>query len=146
MRLLLKARKLQGKKKIQGLNISIENRKGSVRSGTDPDGNQWKTKMKHPYGYIRGTMGTDGDHVDVFVGPNILSRLAYIVHIKFPDTGQYDEAKVFIGFDNPDDVIKVFNEHYDNPNKFFDSIDEITITQLKEKIFNTEKGQKITGY
>ena len=37
--------KLQGKTNFQGLPISIENRKGSVRTGKDDGGHEWRTKM-----------------------------------------------------------------------------------------------------
>ena len=56
--------KLQGRTKIYGLDISIENKKGSYRSGVDKDGHKWKTYMNYDYGYIRGTVGVDKDHLD----------------------------------------------------------------------------------
>lgn len=56
--------KLQGRTKLYGMDISIENKKGSYRSGVDSDGHKWKCLMHYDYGYIRGTVGTDGDHVD----------------------------------------------------------------------------------
>jgi hypothetical protein len=62
--------KLQGRAKVQGMDISIENKKGSVRSGTDKNGKAWSQKMGWDYGYIRGTVGKDKDHVDCFLGPN----------------------------------------------------------------------------
>lgn len=55
---------LQGRMKFQGMDISIENKAGSIRSGVDADGHEWHTKMIYPYGYIRGTVGVDKDHVD----------------------------------------------------------------------------------
>lgn len=42
----------KGRVRIQGLDIAIENPKGSTRSGTDPDGNRWESTMAHHYGYI----------------------------------------------------------------------------------------------
>ena len=62
--------KLQGRATFRGLNISIENRKGSVRRGVDSDGHEWATKMNYDYGYIRGTEGVDGDHLDCYLGGN----------------------------------------------------------------------------
>ena len=56
--------KLQDRTSWNGLKISIENKKGSVRRGVDKDGHQWATKMHFDYGYIRGSEGTDGDHLD----------------------------------------------------------------------------------
>ena len=52
--------KLQDRTSRNGLKISIENKKGSVRRGVDKDGHQWATKMHFDYGYIRGSEGTDG--------------------------------------------------------------------------------------
>jgi hypothetical protein len=56
--------KLQGRAKVQGMDISIENKKGSVRNGIDKDGHEWNTRMNYDYGYIRGTVGKDKDHLD----------------------------------------------------------------------------------
>lgn len=56
--------------KKDGLDISIENPKGSIRSGKDSDGETWETKMNNDYGYIKGTVGKDKDHLDVFLSDN----------------------------------------------------------------------------
>ncbi len=84
---------------IQGLDISIENPRGSTRSGTDAQGNRWETKMHSHYGYIRRSEGADGDHVDVFVGPNPSSEKVFIVDQVNPDD-TFDEHKVLLGFDS----------------------------------------------
>lgn len=84
---------------IQGLDIAIENERGSERKGTDPDGNEWAVKMAHHYGYIKKTEGADGDHVDVFIGKNPDSEKVFIVDQVNPD-GTFDEHKVMLGFNN----------------------------------------------
>jgi hypothetical protein len=67
--------------KFQDLDVSIENRKGSVRKWHDPhSGEDGTTKMLYPYGYIRKSKGTDGDHVDVYVGPNPQASMAFIIN------------------------------------------------------------------
>jgi len=43
----------KGHIRIHGLDITIENPKGSTRSGVDNNGKAWSTEMKHDYGYIR---------------------------------------------------------------------------------------------
>lgn len=128
-------RALQGRINFQGLEVSIENRKGGVREGVDPDGNEWRTKMKYPYGYIRRTEGADGDHVDCFVGPVKDSATVYVVHIKDPKTDKYDEDKVMLGFSSKEDAEKAFRQHYDNPEKFFLDTTEMTMEEFKKKIF-----------
>ena len=57
----------KGHVKIDGYNITIENPKGSERSGQDKDGKKWSITMNNTYGYILGTEGVDGDHIDVFL-------------------------------------------------------------------------------
>lgn len=89
--------RLQGHTTIQGVPIAIENKKGSVRRGTDADGHEWQTKMKHAYGFIKRTEGADGEEVDVFIGPDRDAPNAYIISQNNPD-GTYDETKVMLGF------------------------------------------------
>ena len=69
---------LQDRYRFAGFDISIENKKGSTRSGTDKDGHEWSSKMFYDYGYIRGTVGVDTDHLDVYIGPHEdCTELAY---------------------------------------------------------------------
>ena len=72
------------KRRFQGLLISVENVKGSVRSGTDRDGHPWRIRMANDYGYVRGSLGVDGDNVDCYLGPERDAPTAYIVHQQCP--------------------------------------------------------------
>ncbi|WP_303805616.1 LPD38 domain-containing protein [Aeromonas rivipollensis] len=83
---------------LQGLDIALENPKGSTRSGTDQDGKAWQSTMAHDYGYIKRTLGADGDHVDVFIGDKPESETVYVVDQVDPKTGKFDEHKVMMGF------------------------------------------------
>lgn len=78
---------------FQGLNLSIENPAGSARRGPG-----WKTLMPVHYGYIKGTVGADGDHVDAFVGDNPESDTVYVIDQNA--NGKFDEHKVMLGFDS----------------------------------------------
>lgn len=127
-------RKLHGRTTFQSLPISIENRKGSVRKGTDDDGEEWRTKMKVPYGYIPGTEGVDGDALDVFVGPDEDAAFAYIVHCNTPDGTKFDEDKVMLGFSSSKSAKQCFLQHYDD-NKFFGGIDSIPMWKFRERAF-----------
>ena len=88
----------KGHIKLQGLDIALENPKGSTRSGTDQDGKAWQSTMAHDYGYIKRTLGADGDHVDVFIGDKPDSEMVYVVDQVDPKTGKFDEHKVMMGF------------------------------------------------
>ncbi len=83
---------------LLGLDIALENPKGSTRSGTDQDGRPWQSTMTHDYGYIKRTQGADGDHVDVFIGDKPESEMVYVVDQVDPKTGKFDEHKVMMGF------------------------------------------------
>lgn len=131
---LLEGRKLHYRTSFQAIPISIENRRGSVRKGKDPDGEEWRTKMKQPYGYIPGTRGVDGDELDVFVGPVEHAAFAYIVHSNNPETDEFDEDKVMLGFKNQEAAKNCFLNHYDDP-KFFGGIDKIPMWKFREKAF-----------
>lgn len=84
--------------KLQGQDIALENIKGSIRSGTDKDGKRWQSTMAHDYGYIKRTLGADGDHVDVFIGDRPDSEAVFVVDQVDPKTGKFDEHKVMMGF------------------------------------------------
>lgn len=87
----------KGHVKISGLDITIENPKGSERSGTDPDGNPWSVTMPAHYGYIKRTEGADGDQVDVYIGDDHASDKVFIVDQGDLATGKFDEHKAIIG-------------------------------------------------
>jgi len=124
------ARKLEGRLDFQGLKISIENAKGSVRSGVDQDGHGWSIKMLYPYGYIRCTEGEDGDHLDCYIGDAKESSRVFIIHQNDPVSGSYDEDKVMLGFNTAEQAKKAYTLHYDRPG-FFGFMEEMEIEDFK---------------
>jgi hypothetical protein len=93
--------------RFQGLEISIENRKGSKRKAED-----WSGKVPFDYGYIRGTIGADGDQIDVCVGKHLDSPWAFVldqdkINGEDEDKG-FDECKVFLGWNNPRKVYEKY--------------------------------------
>ena len=96
----------KGHVQVGTFDITIEQPQGSVRKGTDADGKQWKSKMNNTYGYIRGAVGVDGDHIDVFLSNDIdgwNGRKVYVVDQYNPD-GSFDEHKVMLGFNDADEA------------------------------------------
>jgi len=122
--------KLQGRCKVHGMDISIENRKGSVRRGVDKDGHKWKRKMHYAYGYIRGTVGKDKDHLDCYLGPDKESRKVFIVHQNDPVTEKFDEDKVMLQFSSAEEAKAAYLKQYDRPG-FFGSLEETDIDTFK---------------
>lgn len=122
--------KTQGSIEFQGLKITVENKKGSVRQGVDSDGKKWRTKMKVPYGFFNGTKGADGEEVDVFVGPDKEAKNAYVVHQHKVDGKGYDEDKVILGCTSKEDAIKLYLAHYSDK-KFLGPVKEVSMGRLK---------------
>jgi hypothetical protein len=105
----------KGHLRVQGLDISIENPKGSERSSKPDAARPWKTTMQAHYGYIRGTVGKDKDHIDVFVGPEAEdeANTVYVVdQPQFDGTG-FDEHKVLLGFDSLKSALAAYRGSYD---------------------------------
>lgn len=88
----------KGHVKVHGLDISIENAKGSERSGKDADGKPWSVTMPAHYGYVKRTEGADGDQVDVYLGEDMDAPQVHIVDQVDADTKEFDEHKVMVGF------------------------------------------------
>lgn len=106
----------KGHVQVGTFNITIENPKGSVRSGIDTEGNKWKTIMQNTYGYIRGTEGVDGDHIDVFLSDDIdgwNGRRVFVVD-QYNEDGSFDEHKVMLGFNETDDAEAAYFANYDS--------------------------------
>lgn len=105
----------KGHVQVGAFDVTIENLKGSKRSGTDEDGKKWETTMTHTYGYIRGTQGVDGDHIDVYLSSDIdgwNGRKVFVVDQYNPD-GSFDEHKVMLGFNDKDEAFEAYLSNYE---------------------------------
>ena len=56
--------------------------------------------MNNHYGYVKRSLGADGDQVDVFLGNNPSANHVYVINQNDPKTGKFDEHKVMLGFDS----------------------------------------------
>jgi phage-related protein (TIGR01555 family) len=103
------------KMKLNGMVLAIENPRGSTRRGMDANGNKWSVKMNHPYGFIKGTKGADGDEIDCFVGPDMKSQKIWIINQNDPNTGEFDEHKVMMGFSSESDARNAYDDSFNSP-------------------------------
>lgn len=127
-----------GSLKFQGLDIWVENAPGTWRTGKG-----WKTLMHVPYGEFPRAKGTDGDKLDVYVGPFSDASEVYVVHQNNPKTGQYDEDKVMLGFESAEQAKAVYLGHYNDP-KFFRSLTIMPFQVFKKMVQTGEAdGQKV---
>lgn len=100
---------------IGEFDITIENPAGSVRKGVDADGKEWSNTMANTYGYIKGTEGVDGDHIDVFLHSDMdqwNGRKVFVVDQTNTD-GSFDEHKVMLGFNDKDEAMTAYLANYD---------------------------------
>lgn len=103
----------KGKVRVAGMAMSIENPKGSMRSGTDKDGKAWQIQMTAHYGYILGSMASDGDNLDVFLTDDAeTARLVFVIDQINPD-GSFDEHKCVIGPATEVDARRLYLAHYE---------------------------------
>ena len=119
---------VKGHPQVQGFDIAIENPAGSVRKP------QWP-KMAHHYGDLTGTVGADGDPVDVFIKKD--ADIAddapiFVVNQKDQKTGKFDEHKVMMGFDNAADAKAGYLANYTKDFNGFMDIVETTPAELKQ--------------
>lgn len=106
----------KGHVKVAGFNISIEQPRKSVRSGTDTNGKKWSVTMNNTYGYMTDNVGVDGDHLDVFLSNDIDSwnqQNVYVVD-QYNLDGTFDEHKVMLGFNDRDEATDAYFSNYDS--------------------------------
>lgn len=131
------------KRRFAGLDVSIENPAGSYRRGQDRAGKTWETRMLYDYGYIRGSLGVDGDHVDCYLGPNEDAPMAYIVHQRcYGDWDKFDEDKCMLGFDSQEDAEAAYLKHYDDP-RFLGPVTAMPMDEFRAKVRATKEAPQM---
>jgi transcription elongation factor Elf1 len=123
----------KGHVSLFGLDISIENAKGSKRTGTNKQGKKWSVTMPAHYGYICGTKGKDKDHIDVYIGPDEKSEKVYVVNQK-KEEGDFDEHKCMICFADRTTAIATYDKAFtgDLGPKLRESVVTTTMDNFKE--------------
>lgn len=132
----------KGHIKIDGYDITIENPKGSVRRGVDANGKPWETEMHNTYGYIRGTEGVDGDHIDVFLSDDPTSGNVYVVDQVNPETGDFDEHKVLLSFGSEEEAREAYLSNYEKGWKGLGNITEVSREDLRKWIDSSHRKTK----
>lgn len=97
----------KGRASVAGLPLTIENPCGSRRRP------EWAPLTAH-YGYVRRTMGADGDQLDVFVRqgtPDDWSGPVFVIDQHRPD-GTFDEHKCMVGWTDRRDAVRAYLGNY----------------------------------
>ena len=123
----------KGHIKVDGLNITIEQPKGSIRRGTDANGKQWESEMHNTYGYIRGTESVDGDHIDIFLSDNPTEGNVFVVD-QINKDGSFDEHKVMYGFPDMESAKQAYLSNYEEGWQGLGNITEVSKEDFKKWI------------
>jgi len=111
---------------LQQLPLTIENAAGTKRK---PD---WPNLQNH-YGYIKGTLGKDGDQIDAFIGPNPQSTKAFVIDQKTKD-GKFDEHKVMLGFNSLKQAKQGYLKSYEEGEGRIKAITPTSVKKVKQWI------------
>lgn len=131
----------KGHIKLEGYDITIENPKGSERSGTDADGNKWSVVMNNDYGYIRGTEGVDGDHIDVFLSDKPEQGNVFVVD-QVNEDGSFDEHKVMYGFNSAEEARAAYLANYSPGWKGLGTITEVSKDEFNKWVDSSTRKTK----
>ena len=131
----------KGHVKVDGLNITIEQPKGSIRRGTDANGKQWESEMHNTYGYIRGTESVDGDHIDIFLSDNPTEGNVFVVD-QINKDGSFDEHKVMYGFSDMESAKRAYLSNYEEGWQGLGSITEVKKEDFKKWIDSSKRKTK----
>lgn len=111
----------KGSVNIGGMDVAIETPKGGVRRGTDANGEPWETTMPAHYGYVkRGSIGADGDPLDVTLGPHADTAPEHPVYVIDQvnldpvdyRNNSFDEHKGFLGFATKEDAVAAYDASF----------------------------------
>lgn len=103
----------KGHIKVHGLDIAVENPRGSERRGTDPDGKEWAHTMSDHYGYIKSSIGADFEPIDTYIGHSPESEQIFVVDQIDQKTGGFDEHKVMMGFNSQEEAVQAYSSNFD---------------------------------
>lgn len=131
----------KGHIKVDGLDITIEQPKGSIRRGTDANGKQWESEMHNTYGYIRGTESVDGDHIDIFLSDNPTEGNVFVVDQVNKD-GSFDEHKVMYGFSDMESAKRAYLSNYEEGWQGLGNITEVSKEDFKAWIDSSKRKTK----
>lgn len=126
----------KGHVRINGHDISIENPAGSQR---DP---RWPA-LKNHYGYFKGTVGKDKDHVDVFMTDRAEDPAlpVYVVDQVNKD-GSFDEHKVIMGTASEQEARDTYLANYSKGWTGLGGIKEMSQEQFKAWVRDPKKATR----
>lgn len=126
----------KGHVRVNGHDISIENPAGSKRSP------EWPA-LNHHYGYFKGTVGKDKDHVDVFLTDRASDPdlPVFVVDQRNKD-GSFDEHKVVMGAATEDEARQAYLSNYSAGWDGLEAITKMTQEEFKDWVRDPKKTKR----
>jgi hypothetical protein len=137
----------KGHARVHGLDISIENPKGSERTGKAPDGTQWRVTMPAAYGYIKRSEGADGDQIDIYLGDNPDSARVFVVDQYDPTNHKFDETKSVVGANSREEAVAIYDGGFSDGSgpRRRAAVTEMSIDQFKEWVKSGDHKKPASG-
>lgn len=128
--------------KVGGLDLSIETEAGQKRRP------EWPA-LKNAYGYIKRTLGKDGDHVDVFMGDEANASTMPVFIVDQYVGGKFDEHKVMLGFPTSEAARTAYKSNYAKGWKGDGTITEMAFDDFKvwvrDSKFTKQRAERSAG-
>lgn len=122
---------IKKKTEVQGVPIWIEWKKGETRIYKNKKGVvKYERRMKADYGYIPDTLDSDGEELDVYLGPDKTSPRAFVIK-QLKKDGSFDEHKVMIGYQTKEDAKSSYDYHMGGTKEHFGGMRQVPVTALK---------------
>lgn len=131
---------IKKKIKVQGVPICLEWMKGETREYKKGGVVKYKRLMEADYGYIPGTVDSDGEELDVYVGPDPEARNAHVIR-QMKKTGGFDEHKVMVGYSSKSAAKASYVHHMGGTPERFGGMHTIPMSSLVA-LFGDNKAKK----
>ena len=122
----------------KGLDISVETEAGQERTGIGRDGKTWSVTMAHPYGYVKGTVGRDGEQADIYIGPHPQVQTAFVFDQIDPGNGKFDEHKIVVGARDLNEARQIYDSGFSDGSgqQRRGAAREMSVAELKQWLEN----------
>jgi len=112
-------------------------------ASNDADGKEWRQVMNNTYGYLRGTEGVDGDHIDVFLSDHLddWNGTVYVVD-QVDESGNFDEHKVMYGFNSMDEAEDAYLSNYEDGWQGLGAITGVSKEEFKKWVDSSHRKTK----
>ena len=97
--------------------------------------------MNNDYGYIRGTEGVDGDHIDVFLSDDPTTGDVFVID-QVNEDGTFDEHKVMYGFKSALAAKRAYLANYSPGWKGLGNITKVSKEEFKKWVDSSHRKTK----